>query len=309
MGMRATGRIAPDGRLVRTLNQVFYDVEAEQYDERHPEVLEGDAAWWTARGAALVRDLKSGLESERGLRILDLGCGTGFVSELLSRYLGAGDMVIGVDHSEGMLRCARSKVASDLAWFTRADAAHLQFRTHTFHLAAVNSFLHHVYDYRSVLREIDRVLKPGGYLVLAHEPNQEFFRGRARRVAASLWKLAGFGMSIPPDLCARINARLRAARLATADLGADEILRCVEYHSPLEQRPIGIDPAKGFSPRALFDQELHDYAVMELNAYSTFYHRPLLERHPRLQRLAKAGARLVAGDGNLFSAVLRKRVA
>lgn len=309
MSMRSAGRITPDDRLVRTLNQVFYDVEAEHYDERHPEVVEGDAAWWSARGAALVQALKSGLASERGLRILDVGCGTGFVSDLLSRHLVAGDMVIGIDQSEGMLRRARSKVSGAIATFVRGDASHLQFRSNAFHLVAVNSFLHHVYDYRSVLREIDRVLKPEGYLVLAHEPNREFFRSRGRRVAASLWKLAGFRMSIPADLRDRINARLRAAQLATADLHADEILRCVEYHSPVEQAPIAIDPNKGLSPRQLLADELRHYAVMELTTYSTFYHRPLLERHPRLQQVAKAAARLVTADGNLFSAVLRKRAA
>ncbi len=307
--MQTPGGRVPDSQWVRTLNLVFYDVEAEDYDERHPEVLEGDAAWWTARGAALVRELRSGLESGRGLRILDVGCGTGFVAGLLSRQLVAGDMVIGVDQSEGMLRRARSKVTGAVASFARGDACHLQFRADAFDLVAVNSFLHHVYDYRAALREIDRVLKPHGYLVLAHEPNREFFRARGRRIAASLWKLVGFRMSIPPRSCERINARLRAADFATADLAADEILRCVEYHSPVEQRPIAIDPDKGFSPQALVRQELNNYAVVELNAYSTFYHRPFLERHPRLQQVAKAAARLATGDGNLFSAVLRKRVA
>jgi ubiquinone/menaquinone biosynthesis C-methylase UbiE len=305
--MRASTRLHPDDRLVRTLNRVFYDVEAEQYDERHPEVVEGDAAWWSDRGAALIAGLKSGLASERGLRILDLGCGTGFVSNLFSRCLVEGDMVIGVDHSEGMLERARSKVPGAVAHFARGDAGYLQFRTHAFDLVAVNSFLHHVFDYRSVLREIDRVLRPGGYLVLAHEPNREFFRPRGHRIAASLWKLVGFRMSVPAELCERINARLRAAKLAPADLGADEILRYVEYHSPIEQRPFGIDPSKGFSPQELLAGELTDYAVAELDAYSTFSHRPLLERHPRLQRLARAAARLVAGEGNLFRAVLRKR--
>ena len=33
----------PDALIVRKLNEIFYDVEAEQYDERHPEVIEGDA--------------------------------------------------------------------------------------------------------------------------------------------------------------------------------------------------------------------------------------------------------------------------
>jgi ubiquinone/menaquinone biosynthesis C-methylase UbiE len=298
--------------MVKTLNQIFYDVEAEVYDERHPEVIEGDAEWWSSRGGALVRELKSGLPSGSGLTVLDVGCGTGFVSSLLSNHLAEGDLMVGLDHSEGMLKRARSKLAGkrvSLCRFARGDAASLQFLDHSFHMLTVNSFLHHVYDYRSVLNEIDRVLKPGGYLLLAHEPNKEFFQSPFIRMAASAWKLIGFGMKVPQDICDKINSRLRESRLAASEVRPDDILRLVEYHSPVEQGPVRIDKTKGFSLRDLLDQELRGYALIELNEYSTFYHRSLLERHPGLMRVAKTAASLLNGKGNLFSAILRKKLA
>jgi SAM-dependent methyltransferase len=242
-----------------------------------------------------------------GLRILDVGCGTGFIPGVLLDLLAPGDMLVGLDQSAGMLARARAKVGGEgRCRLVRGDAAGLQFRTGSFDLVTVNSFLHHVYDYRAVLREIDRVLRPGGYLVLAHEPNRDFFRSPMVRMAGAAWKLAGLGMRLPADLCDEINARLRAAALAPAAVAPDEILRLVEYHSPVEQGAVRIDPDKGFRPADLFADELRGYGVVELNAYSTFYHRPLLARHPWLMRVAKRAATVLKGKGNLFSAVLRK---
>jgi ubiquinone/menaquinone biosynthesis C-methylase UbiE len=298
--------------LVKSLNQIFYDVEAEQYDERHPEVIEGDADWWISRGPELVRELRSRLTAGSGLMILDVGCGTGFVSSLLTDYLVEGDCLIGLDHSEGMLRRARSKLSEEQLGrcrFARGDAASLQFRDHSFDMLTLNSFLHHVYDYRSVLKEVDRVLKPGGYLVLAHEPNRDFFQSPLSRLAASAWKLIGCGMTVPKDTCDKVNSRLHATHLAATELRAADILRLVEYHSPVEQAPIRIDKNKGFSLRDLLAEDLHGYVLLEAQEYSTFYLRPQLQRHPRWLRVVKTLARLLNGKGNLFSAVLRKATA
>jgi len=300
-----------DAVFVKKLNRIFFDVEAEQYDDQHPEILAGEADWWISSCEKLVQDLKSSSNGS-GLAILDIGCGTGFVSSVLSTLLVEGDLMIGLDQSEGMLKRARSKVPADkvtVCRFARGDAANLQFVDQSFHMLTVNAFLHHVYDYRSVLSEIDRVLKPGGYVVLAHEPNKAFFQSPVIRAAASAWKLIGFGVKVPKKSCDKINARLRESHLTASDVHHDEILRLVEYHSPVEQKPIGIDKSKGFSLQEFLDQELRGYTVVEVNEYSTFYHRPLLERYPRLMRLAKTAENLFSGTGNLFSAVLRKAAA
>jgi ubiquinone/menaquinone biosynthesis C-methylase UbiE len=302
-------RAVGEDLLVRKLNEIFYDVEAAQYDERHPEVIEGDVEWWRERGAAVLDALRTA-GGGAALRILDVGCGTGFVSGALAGLLDPGDLLVGVDQSRGMLARARAKTAGAAGCaFVRGDAAALQFADRSFDLVTVNSFLHHVFDYRAVLREIDRVLRPGGYLMLAHEPNRDFFRSPVVRLAGSAWKLMGLGMRLPPELCAEINQRLRAAALAPSGVEPDRILRLVEYHSPVEQGAVRIDPGKGFRPADLLARELAGYGVVELTAYSTFYHRPLLQRHPWLMRVAKRAASVLKGKGNLFSAVLRKGTA
>jgi hypothetical protein len=91
-----------------------------------------------------------------------------------------------------------------------------------------------------------------------------------------------------------------------SDIRPDEILRLVEYHSPVEQGPIKIDKNKGFSLRDLLSHELCGYTVIESTEYSTFYHRPQLQTNRWLMGLAQTAAGLLNGKGNLFSAVLHK---
>lgn len=307
MGSR---HVDADAVMVRKLNQIFYDVEAEQYDDRHPEVLEGDAEWWRSRGRTVVGELRSGLTPGSGLQILDLGCGTGFVTTALGEYLSGADLIVGLDQSEGMLLRARGKLsgrALGRCRLVRADAADLPFLPHSFDVVAVNSFLHHVYDPRAVLRALDRVLRPGGYVLLAHEPNRAFFQSRLVCWLASLWKAAGFGMKVPAEFCARIDARVREAGLAVAGVTPEEILRLVEYHSPVEQRPFGIDRSKGFSLGSFLAGELHGYALVEAGEYTTFYHRPQLPGRAWRTGAARLVAWALNGKGNLFRAILRKR--
>ena len=294
-------------QVVRKLNEAFYDVEAAQYDARHPEVVEGDAAWWSDRlAAALVQRRAAGTP----LRLLDVGCGTGFVSALAAPHLAAGDLAIGIDQSAGMLACARAKLAATAGGgacrLLRADAAHLPWPAARFDLVAVNSFLHHVYEPRAVLRELDRVLRPGGWLILAHEPNRAFFRSPVVRWAAAAYQGIGLGRRVPADIRDAVNDRLRRAGVASAPIDGDAILRLVEFHSPLEQGVLAVDKDKGFTLHDFLEGELRGYAVLEHTEYSTFFHRPVLAHHPWLQGAVKGAARLLRGRGNLFSAVLCK---
>jgi ubiquinone/menaquinone biosynthesis C-methylase UbiE len=72
-----------DKEFVNSLNQVFYDVEAKLYDDRHPEVLEGNQVWWNQLGETLAQSFKNNEE----IKFLDVGCGTGYVGDIIAPYL------------------------------------------------------------------------------------------------------------------------------------------------------------------------------------------------------------------------------
>jgi demethylmenaquinone methyltransferase / 2-methoxy-6-polyprenyl-1,4-benzoquinol methylase len=117
-----------------------------------------DGGW--RRAAAQAVDLDHGL-------VLDVGTGTGDLAIALA-HCGA-NQVIGADFVREMLAVARAKVSArplaGAVTFVTADALQLPFRDETFD-GVVNGFLlRNVADLPSALRELVRVLKPGGRLV------------------------------------------------------------------------------------------------------------------------------------------------
>ena len=98
--------------------------------------------------------------------ILDLGCGTGVVIRLVAELAPAPVGLTGADHSPEMLNVARSlAVRSGLeADWVEADAAVLPFENYRFDLAFCQQALQFFPDRPAALRELRRVLKPGGRL-------------------------------------------------------------------------------------------------------------------------------------------------
>lgn len=99
-----------------------------------------------------------------GLRVLDAGCGEGYLSRTLT---GMGADVDGADACQSLIDAASSHPSpAGKARFTCATVDDLPFADATFDLAVCNHLFSHLPDPTDALREIGRVLKPGGRLVL-----------------------------------------------------------------------------------------------------------------------------------------------
>jgi SAM-dependent methyltransferase len=149
-------------------------MEREQYsimarrEERH---------WWYAgmRQVALAV-LADALAGRRGLQILDAGCGTGGTTIELRRF----GQVVGVDLAWEALEPARGRGLQALA---RASIEKLPFLEATFDVATSFEVVYHlgVASDISALREIRRVLRPGG-LFLLRVPAHDWLRGEHDRL-------------------------------------------------------------------------------------------------------------------------------
>ena len=128
---------------------------------------------------------KKGVLDRKTYLILDLGCGTGFSSEVL---ITSGLKVIGVDVLLDMLIKAKSKIAhlengSNL-FLILADMKYLPIRTnsinHIFLISAYNFILHEKEDYKDINKTLNntakylkRILKSNGRIIIEFYPNSD----------------------------------------------------------------------------------------------------------------------------------------
>ncbi len=99
-----------------------------------------------------------------GLRVLDFGCGPGTISMGLAKAVEPGELH-GIDIEESQIQMAQAAAKAgghDNTVFQTADVTALPYEDETFDVAHCHAVLTHVPDTRAVLREVYRVLKPGG---------------------------------------------------------------------------------------------------------------------------------------------------
>jgi len=129
---------------------------ARRYDLLNRLLSAGIDRRWRA---ALVRRLGE----LRGRVLLDACCGTGDLAFALER---AGARVVGVDFTPEMLRRARAKGAGRTARFVAGDALSLPLGDHSVDAAAIAFGIRNVSDRRAGVRELMRVVRPGGTVIL-----------------------------------------------------------------------------------------------------------------------------------------------
>lgn len=96
---------------------------------------------------------------ERRLRILDLGCGPGFLTNELARHRFH---VTGLDSSQSTLEVAARHDMTGTVDYCRGDANMLGFKRCSFDAVCAMDFLEHVEDPLRIVREVSTVLKPSG---------------------------------------------------------------------------------------------------------------------------------------------------
>lgn len=165
---------------------------AERYNDAEPH--------YRPENRAKVRAVLEALRAQcPGGRLLDLGCGTGFVLDLAR---GIFDSLHGVDVTPAMLERV-DRAGGVRLW--RAAAEALPFADGSFDLVSAYSFLHHAEDIWRVLSEGARVLAPGGILYADLEPHKAFWE----RMAA-----------LPPGDAPELPAVVKKARDSVTQMDA-----------------------------------------------------------------------------------------
>lgn len=143
-------------------NRAMFDTIARWYDGTNRLMSLGLDGLWRRRAVALLDPRPGGL-------YLDVGVGTGDVALFVAhRSPEAG--VVGIDPSAGMLEVARTKMCreglSERVHVMAGDVLNLSFADNTFDGAITSFCIRNVTDRRRGLREISRVVRPGGRFVI-----------------------------------------------------------------------------------------------------------------------------------------------
>lgn len=286
-------RSAVDGvtaDLVLAVNEIYHDIEGGDYERKHPEIIRDTAARWS-RIARLIFS-----EQKAPRRVLDIGSGTGFVPLQLRHSLRPQDLIVCSDLSAGMLDSCRQNLGRAgmccHVEFVKLEGTGLQGATGPFDVITLNSVLHHVPDYLGLLREIDRNLRPGGALVIAHEPNRLFatkpflvritrafltsngrpFRFIAKRVirrfaaakeAVAIARDAGIETQ---DIYGRVNVELIRRGLISQPLRPEQISGILDYHVQILDGDVRAE--RGFDVESLASQALQGYRIAFRETYN-----------------------------------------
>ncbi len=217
-----------------------FDGLAARYEELRPI----DSSWWEVF-EALTR-----LGALRGKRILEVGCGTGRLSEALEQRDLA--RVWAVDASEAMVE--RAKALGVNARVARAEA--LPFKAGWFDAVVMRMVLH-LLDRPRALEQAARVLSTGGTLLVATEDPGSF---------DDVW-FARFFPSVPEIERTRFPdaGRLRG-ELELAGFARVEIEHLSQHRVQTRERALDVIRSKGFSTFDLLDPDEYDEGLARAEA-------------------------------------------
>ncbi|MHC3467791.1 class I SAM-dependent methyltransferase [Streptomyces sp. 7R007] len=163
--------------------QEFFTARAADWDSKFPD--DGPAY------AAAV----AGLGLHERDRVLDAGCGTGRALTPLRAAVGASGVVVGADLTPAMLQAAVRAGRDRDGRLLLADVAELPLRSESLDAVFAAGLIAHLPDPSANLRELARVLRPGGTLALFHPVGRAALAARQGRQIT------------PDDLRAEANLR------------------------------------------------------------------------------------------------------
>lgn len=283
--LRQAGATLQAEEFCKVVSDFYHEIESSYYDQVHQEIFEDQTvgAWRAAlQGAAP--------HFPNRLRVLDIGCGTGFAAQTVLQTLGTSrvEQLVCIDPSLHMLAICEKKLATYPCnkCFQHADIAQLIEERPVFDLIVTNSVIHHVFDLGAFLGCLDRVLTPGGVYICGHEPSARYYtipemkQWRRRFNRYMRWKrglkpkqllkrlLSGMGLiARGMSISDKVNEHLITVGYIKTALAGNALHKMVDIHVPQSTGEF-LWGLPGFSPEAILKEYLPKYN----SVFSTTYH-------------------------------------
>jgi SAM-dependent methyltransferase len=184
---------------------------------------------WLENIAADIPGLSSG-------KAIDFGCGTGFMIDRLQGLVG---QIHGIDTTRAMIE--KVDVSSGNVHLHECLAEETPFPPNVFLLGTAYSFMDHLHDVSDFLKEVHRVLKPGGVFFAGLNPNRAFIHAMESLAQAPTAELH-------PVYGRELTGALRNGQYYMERFGIDE--------RRLEDAEPGKTLRKGFDPQEICDTAL-----------------------------------------------------
>lgn len=151
-------------RDVAEANVALHTKLAESYQSCEPHFRPENVA-------KVERKLTKVIEATAAQRLLDLGCGTGFIIDIAKKHVKE---IHGVDMTPAMLERVDRSGSAEIT-LHEGDTGSFEPEAGFFDVVTAYSFLHHLYELGPTLRTAARALKPGGKFYADLEPNRHFW--------------------------------------------------------------------------------------------------------------------------------------
>lgn len=142
----------------------YFDEHSKLWAGRYSDPGNGEVLWQRHNG---ILDLIDGWHPTSASRFLDVGCGVGLLTFDLARR---GLQGVGIDGAASMVESCRAEAEragiSGLWRYQQADAEHIPFEDGSFDAATCCGLIEYLPDDKELLKEVRRVVRPGGQFLL-----------------------------------------------------------------------------------------------------------------------------------------------
>lgn len=175
----------------------------------------------------LITNYANQVRTDVPLHVLELGCGTGVVIRHFEKRLHPESTLIGADISRRLLDAASAYSPGSRILWEKLEPGPLPYGTSSFDLVVMHTLLSHVAKPEELLRETNRLLKPGGSLIVFDAdhasttyalPDYATTRETDRKLVAAI--------ATHPDICRQLPRLLTQAGFKLASHSADILSEC-----------------------------------------------------------------------------------
>ena len=160
-------------KLALRVNELFHDIEGKEYQNKHNDIFTGEYDRWKTTSKSYFADYQT------PFTVLDIGTGTGFIPLTTAEFLSLDDTFICSDISKEMLSIAEKNIATKHFQcqfeFLKLDGKKIDLENESVSIITMNSVLHHIPNLEQFCGQLNQLLKPGGRIVIGHEPNRNFY--------------------------------------------------------------------------------------------------------------------------------------